>query len=211
MLDWNGWEASAVELVARIAPWFAPLPTAWLVYERTMRHLSWPQWVAIAAGVTLELLGVAILATALRLYEYNRTKRKNDPAAPLWIALLLVALYLITAELLTVVLDTVPQAAVLAPALFPVLSVAAFGLLALRSDHYRRLEAIDQDKAEARAKREQAKQARKRIDQTPEQTPKQPARFVCLLCGRSFDSQAALNGHGNKHREERHDVGKIVP
>jgi len=185
----NGWEADAVELVAKAAPWFAPLPTAWLVYDRTMRYLSWPQWVAIAAAVTLELLGVAILATALRLYQYNQNKRKSDPAAPLWIALVLVALYLITAELLTVVLDIVPLVARLAPALFPVLSVAAFGLLALRSDHQRRLVAIEQDKAEARARRNQKKQ-----------DAKQAPVFKCVVCDAVFASQKAMNGHMNKHR-----------
>ena len=147
-------EAVAVELVANLAPWLAPLPTAWLVADRTMVHLGWPLWVAMVAGVTLELLGVGILATWLMLFGYNRERRKTDPRAAEWPALLLVGLYFFTAEALTVVLDVWPLAAVWAPALFPVLSVASFGLLALRADHRRRLDAIAAQKVDARAERE---------------------------------------------------------
>jgi len=62
-----------------------------------MQHLAWPQWVAVAAGATLEALGVAILATALELYRYNGTKRKSDPPAPMLLAVGLVGLYLVAA------------------------------------------------------------------------------------------------------------------
>ncbi|NIV40264.1 MAG: hypothetical protein GWN58_65940 [Anaerolineae bacterium] len=192
----NGWSAMLVGIVANVAPWLAPLPTAWLVYDRTMLHLGWPQWVAIVAGVTLELLGVGILATALELYNYNGSKRKSDPTAPLWLALVLVALYFVTALMLTIALDIAPVLALVAPALFPVLSVASFALLALRADHERRLSEIEQGKAEARAKREQKKRERERADQPPSN----PHPFACSICGARFDSQAALNGHQNKHR-----------
>ena len=192
----NGGSSVAVNVVANIAPWLAPLPTAWLVYDRTMTHLHWPQWVAIAAGVTLELLGVAILATTLDLYDYNGSKRKSDPPAPLWLGVVLSVLYLVTAILLTVVLDIEPAVSLVAPALFPVLSGAAFALLAIRADHERRLATIVAEKADAKAKREQ----RKREREQAEQPPSNPHPFACSLCGARFDSQAALNGHQNKHR-----------
>jgi len=34
----------------------------------------------------------------------------------------------------------------------------------------------------------------------PEPIDEQAERFTCLVCGVTFDSQAALSGHGNKHR-----------
>src|SRR5512139_1682704 len=132
-------ERNTVEIVANVAPWLAPLPTAWLIYERTMAHLGWPVSIAAIAGLTLELLGVGILATWLELYNYNQGKRKSDSPAPTWMAGILVALYFATAEALTFALDVWPVAAVVAPALFPVLSVAAFALLALRANHRQRL------------------------------------------------------------------------
>jgi len=148
---------SAVDFVSSLAPWLAPLPTAWLVYDRTQHHLNWPQWVAAIAGITLELLGVGILATWLMLYGYNRNKRKSDPAAVMWLPVGLVVLYVLTAEALTVVLDVWPAMATIAPALFPILSVAAFALLALRANHVRRLDDIAWQKDERKRQRDERK------------------------------------------------------
>ena len=168
-MNFNGYEAVAITIVSKVSPWLTPIPTAWLVYDRTMLHLHWPRWVAICAGVTLELLGVAILSTALALYAYNRKKRKSDPLAPLWLAVVLVAVYLVTALLLVMVLDIAPGIAVYSQALFPVLSLAAFVLLGLRLDHQERVTAIATGKADAKAER-----ARKRAEkamQEPEPAP----------------------------------------
>ena len=101
-------DGHAVTAVAKLAPWLAPFPTAWLVFARSQVHLGWPAWVAAIAGLTLELLGVAVLATTLELWAYNRGKRKSDPAAVMWVPGALVVLYFVAAELLTVVLDVWP-------------------------------------------------------------------------------------------------------
>ena len=169
-------ERRAVDLVASLSPWLAPLPTAWLVYDRTMQHLGWPQAVAGIAGIVVELLGIAIFATALMLYDYNGAKRKTDPTAPTWMALVLGVLYLLATLILVVVLDVWPWLATYAPAMFPLLSVAAFALLALRANHRRRLDAITMQKLERKAQRDETKrrkdderrkelaQARKRVE-----------------------------------------------
>ena len=71
-MNFNGYEATAIAVVSKVSPWLTPIPTAWLVYDRTMLHLHWPRWVAICAGVTLELLGVAILSTSrIRWLRYG--------------------------------------------------------------------------------------------------------------------------------------------
>jgi len=164
-VNFNGYEAAAITIVSKVSPWLTPIPTAWLVYDRTMLHLHWPQWVAICAGVTLELLGVAILSTALALYAYNRKKLKSHPVAPLWLAVILVAVYLVTALLLVMVLDIAPGIAVYSQALFPVLSLAAFVLLGLRLDHQERVTTIAAGKAEAKEER-----ARKRAEKMTQET-----------------------------------------
>jgi len=164
-VNFNGYEAAAITIVSKVSPWLTPIPTAWLVYDRTMLHLHWPQWVAICAGVTLELLGVAILSTALALYAYNRKKLKSHPVAPLWLAVILVAVYLVTALLLVMVLDIAPGIAVYSQALFPVLSLAAFVLLGLRLDHQERVTTIATGKAEAKEER-----ARKRAEKMTQET-----------------------------------------
>ena len=35
-------DGTAVQIVAKLAPWLAPLPTAWLVFDHTQQHLGWP-------------------------------------------------------------------------------------------------------------------------------------------------------------------------
>jgi hypothetical protein len=207
-------DGALVQIVAQLAPWLAPLPTAWLVYDRTQQHLGWPWWVALIAGLTLEALGVAILATTLDLYSYNKSKRKTDPKAPFWMGLGLVVLYFLAAELLTVALDIAPSwVAPFAAAVFPALSVAAFAILAVRADHQHRLSQIEQGKADARAKRAQRKQdraERNRQETAPEQEPSNPLPFECPICGDRFASQAALNGHGNKHKREEPPALSII-
>ena len=176
-MNFNGYEATAIAVVSKVSPWLTPIPTAWLVYDRTMLHLHWPRWVAICAGVTLELLGVAILSTALALYAYNRKKRKSDPLAPLWLAVVLVAVYLVTALLLVMVLDIAPGIAVYSQALFPVLSLAAFVLLGLRLDHQERVTAIATGKADAKKRRAELSAAKSELKpDKPE--PEPPPQFA---------------------------------
>jgi hypothetical protein len=69
------------------------------------------------------------------------------------LAALLVAVYLAVAVGLTVALDILPVLAVYSPAVFPLLSLCGVTTLAIRGDHKRRLEAIQDDKARRRASR----------------------------------------------------------
>jgi hypothetical protein len=115
-----------------------------------VRHLGWPNEIGVIAGVIVECLGLGATATALTLRAYNQCRRKSDPKAPFALAATLVGVYFGSVTLLTVLLDTLPMLAVYAPLAFPVLSLAGVATLALRSDHQRRLEAIEKDKAERR-------------------------------------------------------------
>lgn len=149
---------SLTDLIAGLAPWLAPIPTAWLVGAATMRWLGWPWPVAIVAAVIIESLGLGATSTALQLWDYNRSRRKIDPAAPFWIAACLVGIYFVVAVGLTVALDIFPDQAKYAPAIFPALSLSGMAVLALRSDHWRRLARIEQERAERKAERQAARQ-----------------------------------------------------
>lgn len=158
-------ESIIINIISKVSPWAAPFPTAYLVYDRTMLHLGWPSIVSLIAAVTIEALGLATTSTTLRLYHYNKVRKKIppdweptilasgrksryrgriDPPAPTWIPTLLTALYVITAEGLTVALDIATKwgsitAADLAPAVFPFISLAGMALLAVQDDHSQRL------------------------------------------------------------------------
>lgn len=152
-------EALLVALIARLAPWLPPLPTAWLVYDRAVRYLHWPPWTAISAGLAVECLGMLCALTAVELYSYNRVRLKTEPRAPLYIPIALAILYLLIAELLTLGLDLAPRLAAgegltvtgLAAACFPPLSLLGMILLAVRVDQRARLA----ENAAAKEKRRQ--------------------------------------------------------
>jgi len=153
-------ESTAVDIIARVAPWGAPLPTAYLVGQAVYNRLKWPIWVAVSAGITIESLGLATTATALMLWNYDRSKRKTDPSAPLALSLALVGVYFIAVISLTVLLDTAPRLAVYAPVVFPLLSFAGTAVIAIRADHRRRL--ADIEAARQQRRRERAENAQKR-------------------------------------------------
>ena len=213
-MNFNGYEAAAITIVSKVSPWLTPIPTAWLVYDRTMLHLHWPQWVAICAGVTLELLGVAILSTALALYAYNRKKLKSHPVAPLWLAVILVAVYLVTALLLVMVLDIAPGIAVYSQALFPVLSLAAFVLLGLRLDHQERVTTIATGKAEAKERRSElkAERAERKAEQLEQRSEQLSYHWKCPRndCDFVATSRHQRAGHGNAHRTKGASRGTEV-
>lgn len=154
-------ENTAIDLVAKIAPWAAPLPTAYLVGAATIRHLHWPAIVGVVAAVIIESLGLATTSTALTLRDYNASKRKSDPQAPFTLAVALVAVYFVTAVGLTVALDILPGLAVYSPGVFPFLSLAGVTVLALRSDHRRRVEEIEADKEKRSRQRSQRRSSKR--------------------------------------------------
>lgn len=205
----NRIEGTLVDIVARVAPWCAPLPTAYLVSRATIVHLAWPLWVGVVAGVIVESLGLASVHTALTLREYNTTRRKSDPAAPFVLSAALVAVYLVAALGLTIALDTVPGLAHFAPAVFPALSLTGVTLLAIRADHKARLATIQDGNEERRAARRET-QAARRVHAEAAQAALVPA-FACATCGASFAKQQGLAAHykhepAHKANGKAHDV-----
>ena len=157
-------ENRAIDLVAKVAPWCAPIPTAYLVGRATITHLDWPVPVGILAAAVIESLGLVTCATALDLYQFNQNRRKNDPPAPFWLAAFLIFIYLIVAVVLTVVLDIQPAWSMIAPAIFPFLSLAGVTVIALRKDYQKRLQKIADEKAERKSERQATHVQRHEID-----------------------------------------------
>jgi len=205
-------ESAALAAAVRLGPWLGPIPTGYLIYNRTQAHLRWPWWVAAVAGLTLELLGVSAALVTLRFWAYNgeRLKRKEQPA-PTWIPAILTGVYFIAAVMLTVALDifTIPrrqwQAANFAPVAFPLLSLASVLLLALRAAHA----GAFMSKAERKAEREiedarLTAQVVEASGQMPAQSAPQPAPSPVVAISR--------NGHERSFEEfERAVVAGDLP
>jgi hypothetical protein len=190
-----------IACVAAVASFLALAPTAWLVAKRTMQHLDWPQWIAIAAAVAVELLGLAIAVTVLVNWSYNRSKRKTDPAAPIVLPAILVAVYFVAAELLTVVLDVATGPVTVAKgsqAIFPILGLAGMFCLATRYDQAQRVAEAKAAKAERTETRKLANSA-KVMQQSVATLP-----FACKVsgCTKTTATKNGMNAHMKAHKKE---------
>lgn len=134
-------ERALTDAVCRVSPWLAPLPTAYLTYLRTMQHLGWPWYISGMAGLVVEGVGLAAVNTALEFREHNQGLKDEDKrTAPFAVAAGIAAVYFTSVIGLTIILDTVAEAARYAPLVFPVLSICGAMLIAMRQDHARRVE-----------------------------------------------------------------------
>lgn len=154
----NEIEDLAVDVLAVFGPWFAPIPSAYLVGRAAENHLGWHWFIAIIAAIAVESIGVVSVVLALRLYEWNDSKNKTDAAAPIVLALVNVVVYFVVTIGLTVLLDVVPQLSMYAPAIFPLLAAVGAVNIAVKNGQRRR-----------EAEKQAAKVDRQRIKSTSSQ------------------------------------------
>ena len=162
---------AGVAMVIGLVPLLAPLPTAWVVGTAMVRTLHWPWPVALVGAMIIEGLGFGTVDTAMRMRDYNKTRRKRfdvnkqeqvylDPPAPTFYAVMIIIVYLAVAVSLTVLLDILPNLALYARGIFPFLGVLGAGLWALRADHDRRIAEKEIAKQEQREERKAAREAK---------------------------------------------------
>ena len=163
----NHIEKNLVKLVAKVAPWLAPFPSAYFVARSGMAHLALPLPVAIVVAAIIETLGLSAVHSALWLADWNATKRKTDPPAPVLVAVALGVVYLAATLGLVVFLEVWPALATYAPALFPTLAVVGGVNLALISQQERRETIVQTDKAERKAARQARRQTQRPTAQPP--------------------------------------------
>lgn len=148
MLDLSDLERRAIEAVSRLAPWLAPLPSAYFVARASIRHFDVPLGLAIVIGAAIETLGLTANATMLRLYEWNvnsltpagnlRKGRSLAPRLLIWLAAGTGALYLVVVIALTVMLEVWPELATYALAVFPFFALTGTILMAIRANQVKR-------------------------------------------------------------------------
>lgn len=199
-----------IQWIATAAPFLMLTPTAYLVAWRTVQHLAWPLWVAVVAAVGLEALGLVIALTGLDNWTWNRSKRKSDPAAPVVLPVVLLAVYFVSAEALTFGLDIASGPvtfAKLTQAVFPVLGLAGMVTLAVRYDHEQRRQEVANGKAEEKAERKATRAAAKAATTPAKSTvaiiEAAALPFTCSLCGAGFNEQHRYAGHMGAHARAR--------
>lgn len=151
-------EQLPLALITMVGPWLTPLVPAYFVAVSIREFLQAPVYVAVVAGIVLEVVGLAGIATATRAYIWNKTKRKSDEESPLFLALVAVSVYFITALALTVIIEFNTDLTKIAPGMFVVLSISSGLILVLASMQRFREQQITEQKAEQREKRKRNKQ-----------------------------------------------------
>ena len=149
----NAIEKNAIRVVAKVAPWLAPFPSAYFVARSAVLHLALPLPVAVIVAAIIETLGLATVHTALWAHDWNTHKRKTDPSAPVAPAIALGAVYVIATMGLVIFLEVWPVLATYAPAIFPALAVVGAVNLALIAQQEQREASVAAQKAEARERR----------------------------------------------------------
>jgi len=194
-------EKSTVRLVAKLAPWLAPVPSAFFVARASLAHLDLPLPVAVVVAVIVETLGLTTVHTALWLSDWNHHKRKSDPEAPTFLAVALGLVYVVTTVGLTVVLEVAPELSLLAPALFPALAVVGAVNLALISQQERREAQVAASKAERQASRTGSRKRVQTVQQTVQRGVQEPTPTS------SLDAQHGLHNGvldaANRSRRQR--------
>ena len=155
------YESYALEIAAAIAPWIAPVMSAYLVGMAVVNQLEWHRSIGIVAAIAVEAVGIVSVANAIRLQQWNSQKRKSDPAAPFLLSLASVIMYFIATIMLTVFLETLPELQHYAPAIFPVLTAVGAINIAIRNAQNERETAVTSAKAESNMTAREASVRRK--------------------------------------------------
>jgi hypothetical protein len=164
-----------IDFAIRGVPVLTPVPTAFVVASTVIEILtkrSWEFWVAIipavAVALAIEGLGFGTMDVALRMRDYNQSRRQRydlakkqviyrDPHAPVEWAYGVAAIYIVIAILFTVLTDIIPEMQKYVFGVLPFLSALGAMLYALRQDHDRRVGELLKSKADEKAEREKKK------------------------------------------------------
>lgn len=166
-----------------IAVAFSP---GYFVYRSLVEHVGVdPAW-AVPMTVGLELVGVSISRTSLRLYAWNKkiekARMKAEFRAPLELALGAAGIYLAANTFLTLALEVAAQvgkvtlfgsevtvlnlAVPVVPVMFLIVAASAYGIAALAQNQVEREEAYAEAKIEAKASK-----AARAAGESPEEKP----------------------------------------
>jgi len=142
-------ENALLDNVAATTPWLAPVIPAAIAFRHMADHLDFQWWLAGIGALVIEFLGLAAVHTAFQLWEYNESKNESDQPAPFGWSVGAAGFYLLIVIVVNILLETAVTASwlsmimakIMSKALLSLLSIDAAFVLALRSQHTRRLAA----------------------------------------------------------------------
>lgn len=153
-------EGSALNNLAATTPYLATAIPASIAYKHMTAYLDFGPTLALVAAACVEFLGLAAVHTSFQLWDWNEQKNQTEQEAPIKLAVISGIVYLVIVVTVNVILESsnvgkgnwsaAIVAEIVAKALLSLLSVVAAFVLALRSQHARRLAVKEQVKQERR-------------------------------------------------------------
>ncbi|MCB9135130.1 MAG: hypothetical protein H6636_06875 [Anaerolineales bacterium] len=136
-----------IDVLAAYSPLLATLIPAYMIYRNTTDHLAFPTWIALAAAIATEVLGISAVHTTISFWQYNNAlTRKGDLRSPFWIALGTSVAYIAIVLIVNTVLDAAGGTAsvkVIASGTLSLLSLVGALIVAVRAQHALRLTGQD--------------------------------------------------------------------
>jgi len=154
-------ENTLIDNLASTTPWLAPVMPAYIAWANMTHILKFPWWVSLIGALVVEFLGIATITTAFQFWDWNDKKRQTDQSAPFVIATICAGFYLAIILTVNVLLDTSIILSTIAKALLSTLSIIAAIILAVRSQHARRITQIEAEKEQKRQERQEKRQEQK--------------------------------------------------
>ena len=208
-------EATIVSILVEFAPWLAPVAPAYMAYRNLVDKMDFYQPVAIAVALTVEMLGIATVNTALIFWRHNLRYKDQKKKSPTWIPAVAFCFYLGIILSVNALLDfpfssgVMIYIHVLVKVLLTLLSVPAAVTLAVRTQHTELLLDIVQvnaDRRNANAKHvkeesqvkvqvAEMEQEARLLAQIPTSSP-----YICPVCKRWFGKQQQLSFHMKAHK-----------
>ncbi len=158
-------ENAILNAVAATTPWLAPIIPASMVYHNMQAALGMDWWVALVGAAVVETLGLSAVHTAFQLWDYNDSTTPDAGRAPVRVAVISGAFYLALVITVNVVMEweTTPVWQIVAKALFSLVGIVGGVILAIRAQHARRIEALEQARRDQQAERERRRQERTKV------------------------------------------------
>ena len=91
-------ERAVIRFLLKVGPWLAPVGTVFAVQRAVRIHFDFPDFVAWAVALVIEVLGIGTIYLMLIMDDWNRRRsgKSSDPQARAGLARFLVVLYIIT-------------------------------------------------------------------------------------------------------------------
>lgn len=157
-------ENMILDRVAAISPWLTSLIPVYFIVYNVLEHLTkgnniWDVAIVIVIGLVIETIGLAGVHTLIQFLNWNKTRNKTDPEAPMFLISLAVVVYVLIVISVNALLDlfsiynpeAMPYVKIVVTALLSLLSLVSMLIVTLRAAQNDRVSKKQEKKLERSA------------------------------------------------------------